>query len=322
VGTAGLYYAAAVLHPVVWGLCRVAAWGQRHPDKRSLDERRAAEYRRARPPAEDGIVDGLQVNDHRVEVDGGQLTVRTYRPPGGERLPAHLLAHGGAFWSGSLDQVDGLARHYVRSAGCVVASVDYRLAPEHPWPAAPEDCYAALRWLVRDAEALGVDATRVSVGGVSVGGCLAAVVALMARDRGGPPLVFQLLEVPVTDLTMSQPSITRFARGYLLTRDAIIEGYDYYLPDVARRTEPYASPLLAQDLSDLPPAFVLTSEYDPLRDEGEEYARRLRAAGVAVTAVRANGHAHSTTHSSRLIRSARRYQELTAAALRAAYDPA
>jgi acetyl esterase len=147
------------------------------------------------------------------------------------------------------------------------------------------------------------------------------VATLMARDRGGPTVIFQLLEIPSTDSTMSQPSMKTLANGYIVTAAVLAQGYDYYLPPGVDRSHPYASPLLAEDLAGLPPAMVLTCEYDPLRDEGEAYARRLRAAGVAVQAIRAKGHIHSSTYSSsRLLPSARRYQLMTARALHRAYE--
>jgi acetyl esterase len=187
----------------------------------------------------------------------------------------------------------------------------YRLAPEHPWPAAPDDAYAVLTWLAATADELSVDGTRLSIGGVSAGGCIAASTALLARDRGGPPLVFQMLEIPIVDLTGSHPSVEKYGGGYLLTKRDMDEGFASYVPDPAQRRA--ASPLFAADLAGLPPALVLTAEYDPLRDEGEAYAQRLRAAGVPAETVRARNHVHSSTYST--LRSARRYRDRTAAAL-------
>src|SRR5438105_4403897 len=179
---------------------------------------------------------------HRVPVPDGEITVRMYTPSGTGPFPVHLFLHGGSFWLGTLDESEARCRHTANSAGCVVAAVGYRLAPKHKFPTAPEDCFAALRWLVDNAPALGVDAARVSVGGVSAGGNLAAVVALMARDRGGPPLVFQVLEIPVTDLTLSFPSITEKGEGYVLTKESCVRYVRLYLADPAQATDPYASP--------------------------------------------------------------------------------
>lgn len=263
------------------------------------------------------VDDGLAVVEHRVPVDGATISVWQYRTPGAAASPAHVFFHAGGFCSGGPRQLDQLLRGYDVQAGCTLLSVDYRLAPEHPWPVAVEDGYAALAWTVEHAAELGVDPDCVSVGGVSAGGCIAAVVALLARDRNGPALVFQLLEIPITDVTMSCPSVEQFANGYLLTRADLVEMCDLYVPDTALRTNGYASPLLAEDLSSLPPAMVITAQYDPLRDEGEAYARRLREAGVPTQLIRARGHIHSSTLSA--MKSARRYQHAAAAALARAY---
>ncbi|MHB8463348.1 MAG: alpha/beta hydrolase [Acidimicrobiales bacterium] len=206
-------------------------------------------------------------------------------------------------------------------AGCIVASVEYRLAPDHPFPTEPEDCYRALYWLVEHADTLGIDPTRISVGGASSGGNLAAVVALMARDRGGPPLVAQILEVPVIDLTLSQPSIEENGDGYLLTRAAIEQSYRYYLTDPADATNPYASPIFAHDLAGLPPALIMTCEFDPLRDEGEAYARRLADAGVPTTLRRWDGQIHGSHVLDKLLPAeATQARQMIIAALRAAYQ--
>jgi acetyl esterase len=257
--------------------------------------------------------------DHRVPVPDGEITVRMYTPSGPGPFPVHLFLHGGSFWLGTLDESEARCHHTANSAGCVVAAVGYRLAPKHKFPTAPEDCFAALRWLVDNAPALGVDAGRVSVGGVSAGGNLAAVVALMARDRGGPPLVFQVLEIPVTDLTLSFPSITENGEGYVLTKESCVRYVRLYLADPAQATDPYASPYFAGDLSRLPPALVVTAEFDPVRDEGEAYARRLEAAGVAVELVRMNGHIHGSMAFTKLMPSARAHRERVHARLRDAY---
>lgn len=307
------------LHPVLWVICNRSMYGKREPDRRSVAERRAASVATAAArPAPD---DGLLVTDHTVPVEGHSVPVRMYRPPGAATLPAHVFFHSGDFWSGSIVEAEPIARRYAARVGCAVLSVGYRLAPEHPWPAAPEDGYAVLRWAAAGAAELAIDVRRLSVGGISAGGGIAAVVAMMARDRNGPPLVLQLLEIPVTDLTMSRPSVLRYGEGYVVTRAALAEGYAYYVPDPQRRAHPYVSPLLADDLSNLPPAMILTCEYDPLRDEGEAYAARLRAVGVPVQHVRARGHIHGSTYSSAwYLRTGRRYQAITVAALRSALD--
>jgi acetyl esterase len=266
----------------------------------------------------------MRTEDHRVPVDGGEISVRSYRPasqvgPSAGRLPVHLFMHGGSFWLGSVAEYEPLCRWYAATVGCVVVSVEYRLAPEFRYPTALEDCYAALCWVADHADALEIDVDRLSVGGVSAGGNLAAAVSLLARDRSGPRIVLQVLEIPATDLTMSQPSVEEFAEGYFLTKASLQESYGFYLPDPAMAVEAYASPLLAADLSGLPPAYVLTCECDPLRDEGEAYARRLSEAGSSVDGHRVPGHVHGSLYATRFLPSARRAVESTGAALTNAY---
>lgn len=263
----------------------------------------------------------VQTSDHTVPVAGSDIVVRIYRPAGQAdttRLAAHLYLHGGSFWLGSVAEYDPICRYYASAASCAVVSVDYRLAPEHRFPTALEDGYAALTWLVEHAAELGVDPQRISVGGFSAGAGLAAGIALLARDRGGPRIVGQLLESPVLDLTLSTDSMAEFGCGYSLTRDSLAEAYAFYLGPDGDADDPYASPLLAPDLTGLPPAYVQTCEYDPLRDEGEAYAARLAAAGVPVHQHRARGHLHGSIYLTRLLPSARAAVERTAAALRAA----
>jgi acetyl esterase len=181
-------------------------------------------------------------------------------------------------------------------------------------------CYSALLWTVAHADELQIDPSRVSIGGGSAGGDLAAVVAMMARDRDGPPLVLQVLDIPVTDLTMSCPSVVENGEGYLLTREAIEQYVDLYLEDPSDAKNPYASPLLAEDLSGLPPAIVMTAEFDPLRDEGEAYAARLAAAGVPVTHRRWLGHVHGSSGMTGLLTSACEWRSEVIDAMRAAYQ--
>ena len=233
-----------------------------------------------------------EVADRKIPGPAGQLPVRIYRPEEKAPLPALVYFHGGGWVIGSLETHDGTCRDLANRIGCVVVSVDYRLAPEARYPAAAEDCYAATKWVAENAKALGVDAARLGIGGDSAGGNLAAVVALMARDRGGPTLRHQLLIYPVTDADFSRASYRENAEGYLLTTKAMEWFWGHYVPDPARRQEPYAAPLRAKELSGLPPAFVLTAEYDPLRDEGEAYAKRLQQAGVKTRLQRYDGAIH------------------------------
>jgi acetyl esterase len=254
--------------------------------------------------------------DVPVTVDGGQITVRVYTPFGDGPFPGHLYIHGGGRWIGTLDHFDAPCREICAGVGCVVVSVDYRLAPEYQFPTAPEDCYRALQWVFTNAATLDIDRTRVSVSGASAGGNLTAVVAQMARDRGGPPLVFQLMEIPATDFTLSFPSMIENGELYGLTRASIEEMRDQYLPEPGLATHPYASPLLADDLTGLPPALVMTAEFDPLRDEGEAYGQRLQEAGVACDIRRWDGQFHGTQMFTRILPSAREYRDVIIDALR------
>ena len=206
--------------------------------------------------------------------------MRIYRPARRETLPALVYFHGGGWTIGDLDTHDVLCRQRAAGARCTVFSVDYRLAPEHPFPAAVEDCLAATRYIAEHAAELKVRG--IAVGGDSAGGNLAATVALLARDAGGPQLAFQLLIYPATDQRCATASHERNAQGYLLTRDSIQYFRRAYLPNEKDWTDWRASPLLARSHAKLPPALVITAGYDPLLDEGRAYAERLRAAGVEV----------------------------------------
>jgi acetyl esterase len=200
--------------------------------------------------------------------------------------------------------------------------VDYRLAPEHIFPAAPEDCYAALCWATANKGLLGGLPGPVSVGGDSAGGNLAAAVALMARDRNGPAIAMQLLIYPVIDATMESESYRDNADGYLLSRTMMAWFWDLYCPDVDLRADPLASPITAEDLSTLPPALVMTAEFDPLRDEGEAYAQRLKAAGVEVEVRRFDGLVHGFFSQAGIIEAAREGVDLAVKALRKAHNRA
>jgi acetyl esterase len=208
-------------------------------------------------------------------------------------FPILLFFHGGGWVICSLDTHDNTCRALANRARCLVISVDYRLAPEAEFPAAVRDAYAAAQWAVENAGDLNGDPTRVAVGGDSAGGNLSAALALMARDEGGPPLVYQLLIYPVTDVhTFDRDSYREYTEGYVVTREEMAWYRDHYLQDVEEARDPYVSPLLCPDLSGLPAAHVVTAEYDVLRDEGEAYARRLKEAGNAVTCTRYNGMVH------------------------------
>jgi acetyl esterase len=232
------------------------------------------------------------VEDRSVPGPDGDIPVRVYRPDRSGLLPALVYFHGGGWVLCSLDTHDNVCRALANRVGCVVVSVDYRLAPEYRHPAALEDCYAAARWVAERGAGLGIDAARVAVGGDSAGGNLSAVVALLARERGGPRLAAQLLVYPVTNDDFDTLSYKENAEGYLLTRDMMQWFFAHYLDDPVRSSEPRVSPLRADRLDGLPPAHVITAEFDPLRDEGEAYAERLRQAGVPTTLVRYDGMFH------------------------------
>ena len=223
---------------------------------------------------------------------GGPLPVTIYTPAGSGPFPLLLFFHGGGFVLPSLPYHDYLCRALCQGVGGVVVAVAYRLAPAAPFPAATDDCLAATRWAVQQSAVLNVDPTRVAVVGDSTGGALAAVTAIRCRDAGGPPLRAQLLLCPLTAYhTPPTPSALLYAKGYLLTRQWLIWALAHYLT-AAEAAHPYAFPLAAPDLRDLPPALILTAEYDILRDEGERYAARLQAAGAPASLVRYPGMIH------------------------------
>jgi acetyl esterase len=250
---------------------------------------------------------------------GGPIPLRLYRPSAGV-LPVLVFFHGGGWVVGDIETHDTVCRHLANRAECAVVSVDYRLAPEHKFPAAVEDCLAATAWVADNAASLAVDAGRLAVGGDSAGGNLAAVVGLMARDAAAPRISYQLLIYPATDAAMRHDSVARFAEGYVLTRSTMRWFYEQYLPDPSDAANWRVSPLVAADLSGLPPAYVLTAGYDPLCDEGDAYTERLAAAGVAVQHRRFSGQVHGFTTNGRIIRAADTALDEAAAALKVAWS--
>ena len=222
------------------------------------------------------------VEDRVANAGGVKLPVRIYTPDGKGPLPILVFFHGGGWVSGDLDTHDAPCRALANGAGCIVVAVDYRLAPEHKFPTAAEDCYAATKWVVLNAASFGGDPKRIAVGGDSAGGNLAAAVAQMATDRGAPTLKYQLLLYPVTNYSYDTSSYRTNAEGYLLTRGSMEWFWNHYLSNPNDGENPYASPLRGQRLSNLPPALVITAEYDPLCDEGAAYAKKMKDAGVAV----------------------------------------
>lgn len=237
-----------------------------------------------------------RIEDRTIDGPGGPIKVRVYTPktrgPGEGPLPLLVYFHGGGWVVGSIETHDGLCRAIANEGPAIVASVDYRLAPENPFPAAVEDAYAAVCALHREAVALGGDPSRMGVGGDSAGGNIAAVVCMLIRDRGGPSLAWQLLAYPVIDCDLDTPSYRECADGFGLSRDEMAWYWDQYAATAQERIHPQVSPLRADNLRGLPPAFVLTAEYDVLRDEAERYAERLKGAGVPVTLKRYDGMIH------------------------------
>jgi acetyl esterase len=233
-----------------------------------------------------------RVEDRGIATPGGLVAVRIYWPRVDRHLPVLMFFHGGGWVFGNPMWVDGPCRMLANASESIVVSVDFRLAPEHRYPTAAEDCYAITKHVADHPEDFAADPSRIAVAGDSAGGNLAAVVCQMARDRGGPLISYQLLIYPCVDYLDASPSMTENAQDYFLTRLGMNWFWNQYA-DVAHAREPYLSPLHAKSLAGLPPAMVFTAEYDPLRDQGELYARRLSEAGVPVTLKRFDGMIHS-----------------------------
>jgi acetyl esterase len=244
------------------------------------------------PPAQDAVV--ARVEDRTMAGPGGDLALRLYTPQGDGPFPITLYMHGGGFVVGDLDTQDMIARALCAWGETLVVSVDYRLAPEHPFPAAPEDCWAALQWAVAHAGEIGGDAARLAVAGDSAGGNLACAVALRARDEGGPALRAQVnLYGSCNYPSVETPSALEFAEGPILKRDDVDWFWEQYLTDPAtQQDDPQASPVRAASLAGLPPAFVVTAECDPSRDDAEAFAAKLAQAGVDVRHKRYAGMVH------------------------------
>jgi acetyl esterase len=258
------------------------------------------------------------VESRTIPGPAGEIPIRIYTPQGDGPFPVVVYFHGGGWVLGNLETNDGICRAVANGAACVVVAVDYRLAPEHKFPAAPEDCYAATLWAARHIEEINGDRARLAVAGDSAGGNLAAVVALMARDRGGPSLAFQMLVYPITDLRMTSASYEENAHAPMLTRDDMIWFREHYIRDARDVMNPLASPLLVEDLSGLPPALIVTAGYDPLRDEGEQYGERLQDAGTPVMVRRYDDLAHGFLRLDLIVDRAREANAETIAALRTA----
>jgi acetyl esterase len=275
---------------------------------------------RAAPPGEP-VASAL---DLAIPGPAGEIPVRVYTPLERARgpLPGLAFLHGGGFVIGDLESHDQVCRALANAAGSLVVAVDYRLAPEHKFPAAVDDAIAATRWIADNAQSLGIDARRLAVGGDSAGGNLAAVVALDARDRGSPALAFQLLVYPATDMAMSLPSHERHADQLPLRRATMQWFLGHYLRDAADGADWRASPLRAASFRNLPPALVATAGFDPLGDEGEAYARALAEAVVPVVHRRFDGQIHGFLTMGRIVADAGVLIALAADALKRAFETA
>ena len=287
------------------------------PPNNAVSPQQARANTKERPRAPGPEV--ANVEDRAIPGPGPDIPVRIYTPKGSGPYPALVWLHGGGWVVGDLDTADGTARHLAEGAGCVVVSVDYRLAPEAKFPAAADDSYAAAQWVAQNAGSINADPGRIAIGGDSAGGNLSAAASLMARDRGGPPLVFQLLVYPVTDRDFSTESYRSNGDGYSLTLEGMEWYWDQYLKNDADAANPYAAPMQAKDLADLPPALVITAEFDPLRDEGEAYAHRLQAAGVATSYTRYDGMIHGFFGMSHIVDKGQLAVSEAAAALKQAF---
>ncbi len=260
-----------------------------------------------------------QVVNKTIPGPVSEIPVRIYTPTGSGPFPVLVFFHGGGWVICDLDTHESLCRSLCNGANCVVVSVDYRLAPEHKFPAAPEDCYAATQWVAGHAAEINANSGKIAIGGDSAGGNLTAVVAQMARYQGGPNLALQLLNYPATDFTFDGPSIHENGQDYFLTIDDMNWFMNHYLNNDADKKDPQASPLQSANLRGLPPALVITGEYDPLRDEGETYGKRLKEAGVPVTISRYNGVIHGFLSLEPFTDKGKQAREECAQALRVAF---
>ncbi len=260
-----------------------------------------------------------KISNRFVKTADYDIPIRIYQPYGLDNLPILMYFHGGGFVVGNLETHDLTCRRLAKKANCIVISVDYRLAPEYKYPHAPNDCYAATKWAYENAKEFGGDAKRMATCGDSAGGNLATVIALMAREKKEFELLYQVLIYPTTDGTQTAPSIDQLADGYLLTKSLMAWFLNQYKDENTVIKDPYFSPLYAEDLSGLPPALVITAEYDPLKDEGTQYAERLKEAGVPVVFKEFKGMIHVFFQMPKLLKKAREAQDLVASELRTAF---
>jgi acetyl esterase/lipase len=234
-----------------------------------------------------------KLEDRKVPGPGGEIPVRIYFPRNkGGILPVFVYFHGGGFVLGDIESSDSFCRTITNTANCIVISVEYRLAPEHKFPAAVEDAYASTKWAATNARSFSGDSSRIAVGGDSAGGNLATVVCLMAKELGGPKVIYQVLIYPAVGSSLDSPSAREYGEGYFLTRDDMVWFSTNYLRNEKDLFDPHFAPLLAEDLQGLPGALIITGEFDPIRDNGEAYAKRLSNAGVPVKLSRYDGMIH------------------------------
>jgi acetyl esterase len=259
-------------------------------------------------------------SDRVIPGPAGDLPIRVYTPEGEGPFPCLAYFHGGGWVFGDIEMTNAACRTLSARTGCVVVSVEYRLAPEHKYPAPLDDCFAATKWIAEYGAEIGVDGSRLAVGGDSAGGNLAAAVSLRAREENGPALAMQLLVYPVIDNSYDTGSYEANGEDYLLTTDMMRWFWDHYLSSDSDGDDPLASPLRAKDLTNLPPATVFTAEFDPLRDEGEAYAGRLTDAGVAVNQTRFDGQIHGFFQMMLVYETAGKAADMAAADLRNAFD--
>ena len=254
--------------------------------------------------------------------DADGVPVRVYHPNPGVVLPALVYFHGGGWVIGDLETHDHICRKLANAVPCVVIAVDYRLAPEHPFPIPLDDCYTALNWVTKKATQLGIIPGKIAVGGDSAGGNLSAAISLKARDENGPAICHQLLMYPVTDASFDTPSYADNAEGYLLTTDGMKWFWHHYIGDEVDPAQAYVSPLRASNLSNLPPTTVITAEFDPLRDEGESFAKLLAQAGTSVSMRRYDGMVHGFFAMADLLEAAQEVFEFSADQLAASFRAA
>ncbi len=305
------------LHPQVKTVLeQMAAAGPPLHHLSPVEARKAIEAMRATAGEPERVA---KVENRTFRGPAGNLPVRIYTPDGRGPFPVLVYFHGGGWVVGSIETVDASCRSLANLAGCIVVSADYRLAPEHKFPAAVDDCYAAIRWAALHTASFHGDPARMAVGGESAGANLAAVAALMAQERGSTPLVLQLLMYPVLDYSFDRPSHKENGEGYFLTTEMMRWFWRQYLNNDADGESHLASPLRARFLSGVAPAAIFTAEFDPLRDEGAAYAAKLREAGVPVTYKCCEGLIHGFMGMAKVVEPAKKALEDAATALRAAF---